>query len=147
MCCEELFDETLNHMDQEKAHSILSALADGIDPITGEVLPNDSPYNQPDVIRALFHVLKVQVSPTGSKKKSLEERQQDNIAKGKPINYGLPWTDDCLQDIKQKHGNGISIDEIASQVGRQPRAVISIMLKKGFIAEEEAIKLGLTYNR
>ncbi|EGU61756.1 hypothetical protein VINI7043_21551 [Vibrio nigripulchritudo ATCC 27043] len=33
---------------------IVEALANGINPQTGEVLPSESPYNSPDVIRALF---------------------------------------------------------------------------------------------
>jgi len=36
---------------------ILQALAAGTDPITGEVFPADSPYNQPEIIRALFFAI------------------------------------------------------------------------------------------
>jgi hypothetical protein len=32
---------------------ILQALAAGTDPITGEVFPVDSPYNQPEIIKAI----------------------------------------------------------------------------------------------
>jgi hypothetical protein len=33
---------------------ILQALADGADPDTGEVFPTDSPYQRPQVVRALM---------------------------------------------------------------------------------------------
>jgi hypothetical protein len=32
--------------------------ANGINPITGEILPDASPYNDPAVIRALFEALR-----------------------------------------------------------------------------------------
>lgn len=51
-------------MELSAALDILRRLAEGIDPATGEVYPSDSPYQQPQVIRALFtaieHLEKVQ---------------------------------------------------------------------------------------
>ena len=44
-------------MDIVRAKEIVSALADGIDPTTGEVLPEDSIYNKGEIIRALYTVL------------------------------------------------------------------------------------------
>ena len=41
-------------MEQDRALSILKALADGVDPATGEQFSADSPYQHPDIIRALF---------------------------------------------------------------------------------------------
>ena len=41
-------------MKEQKALEIVMKLADGLDPESGESLPKDSPYNNPDVIRALF---------------------------------------------------------------------------------------------
>lgn len=39
-------------MDTSKARELLSILADGIDPFTGEILPEDHVCNEPDMIRA-----------------------------------------------------------------------------------------------
>lgn len=44
-------------MDINKAKEILSALAEGVDPTTGEVLPEDSIYNNVNVIRAMYTIL------------------------------------------------------------------------------------------
>ena len=44
-------------MELEKAKHIVRLLADGIDPTTGEMFPDGSPYNDPVVIRALFTVI------------------------------------------------------------------------------------------
>ena len=41
-------------MEAGKALEIIRALADGIDPHTGEVYPADSPYQSPEITRALF---------------------------------------------------------------------------------------------
>ena len=40
-------------MDIERAKELLSALADGVDPFTGEVLDRDNVCNRPEIIRAL----------------------------------------------------------------------------------------------
>lgn len=42
-----------------KIISILESLADGIDPASGEVFPGDSPYQNPDIVRALFHAVRM----------------------------------------------------------------------------------------
>jgi len=41
-------------MDKNKVIEILSALAEGIDPYTEEMFPDNSPYNNTDTVRALF---------------------------------------------------------------------------------------------
>ena len=41
-------------MDISEARAIIKTLAKGVDPFTGEVFAEDSPYNHPQVIRALF---------------------------------------------------------------------------------------------
>ncbi len=47
---------------------IIQALANGTDPVTGEVFPDASPYNHPKIIRALFQTLKAL--------EQLQEREQ-----------------------------------------------------------------------
>ena len=44
-------------MDLNGAKGILKSLADGVDPLTGEVLPEDHICNQPEIIRAIYMVL------------------------------------------------------------------------------------------
>ena len=75
-------------MDIIRAREIVRALADGVDPTTGEILPADSVYNSPDVIRALFTLLEA----TSEKKKTEQIPNR---------NAGKPWTeieDDKLRD-------------------------------------------------
>ena len=44
-------------MDTIRAKELLSALADGMDPFTGELFPPNHICNHPDIIRALHHIL------------------------------------------------------------------------------------------
>ena len=44
-------------MDINRAKEILSALAEGVDPTTGEILPENSVCNKGEVVRALYAVL------------------------------------------------------------------------------------------
>ena len=43
-------------MELQIAREIINVLAQGIHPVTGEMMPPDSPYNEPPVIRALFSI-------------------------------------------------------------------------------------------
>lgn len=53
-------------MDIQRAKELLTALADGLDPLTGEVLPSDHVCNKGDIVRALHCVL--EALPRGQKK-------------------------------------------------------------------------------
>lgn len=68
-------------MDIVRAIEVLSILADGINPITGEMLPDSDSCNQVEVVRALHKVLSylnnAEISPT----------------KNKPENAGKTWMD------------------------------------------------------
>ena len=44
-------------MDIIRAKELLQILADGVNPLTGEVLPAEDSCNQPEIIRALNAVL------------------------------------------------------------------------------------------
>lgn len=44
-------------MDTAKAKELLAGLAEGVNPLTGEILPDDSICNQPEIVRALHTVL------------------------------------------------------------------------------------------
>ena len=65
-------------MDLQRAKELLSGLADGVDPLTGEVLPEDHVCNKAEIIRAFHCVLK-----------SLPGKS----SKPQPENAGKPWND------------------------------------------------------
>lgn len=97
-------------MDIIRAKEIVRVLAEGVDPSTGEILPAESIYNSPEVIRALFTLLEYVNKSTG----------KDQLR-----NAGKPWTateDDKLRDEFLSKGR---ITDIAKEHGRTYSAIES----------------------
>ncbi|MDD9158391.1 hypothetical protein PVK64_19690 [Aliivibrio sp. S4TY2] len=123
-------------MDIITALKNVEALANGIDPITGETLPECSPYNSPEVIRSLFTIMKLVKSPQKGKM-SIEQKQEINIAKGLPKNAGLAWDDDERHELVTAFNNGFSINELSETHGRTKGAITSELKKQGLIEDVE----------
>ena len=123
-------------MEINEAKKIVETLANGIDPTTGEVLPQESPYNDPSVIRALFTVLGSKKTVKKSKQTD-DQKQQGNIDNGKPKNAGLPWTKELKAEVASKYLDGSSYDELAEYFERTRGAVISELTKQGLIESGE----------
>ncbi|QTL34873.1 hypothetical protein [Pseudoalteromonas viridis] len=131
-------------MDQQQVASIVHGLANGIDPITGEILPEHSPYNHPDVIRALFQSLQWQ--PKAKKvKKTQAQKQQENLEKGLPKNYGLPWSDTDIAQVIELYKGNTEIDRIAGELARKPGSIIAVLNKQGVIDDILAQQLNQQY--
>lgn len=94
-------------MDIISAKEILRALADGVDPATGEILPAESVFNSPDVIRALFAVLAA-------------------LNSDEPLrNAGKPWTEAEDSNLKAEFTAKMRISDIAKEHGRSYGAIES----------------------
>ncbi len=122
-------------MSIESHLEILETLANGTDPLTGEVLPMESPYNNPDVIRALFAVVNHINNSQPKVKKSLEQKQCDNIKNGLPKNAGLPWTAEQRNELAIQFKSHQSIANLAEIHGRTKGAITSELKKQGLIEE------------
>ena len=109
-------------MELHIARQIIDTLAQGIHPITGEMMPADSPYNEPPVIRALFAVS--QALGDKSEKPVRGPRQQ-------PPNAGKAW--DPAEDARLDAGfaAGKEVKQLADELGRTPFAVESRLVKLG----------------
>jgi hypothetical protein len=80
-------------MELQTARAILDTLAQGIHPVTGEVMPEDSPYNAPPVIRALFAVSQaLEGAPAAS---PARKRARGDL----PANTGKPWSSSADQGL------------------------------------------------
>ena len=99
-------------MDIIKARVIVRTLADGVDPTTGELLPADSVYNSPDVIRALFTLLEA-----ASEKKKVEQIPNRNA--------GKPWTEIEDDKLRDEFASKMKIADIAKEHGRTYGAIES----------------------
>ena len=107
-------------MDETKALDIVSALADGINPLTGEVFPADSPYQSPDIVRALF------VARTAVEAKA-RARQRTPL----PGNAGKPWTEEEDHKLLAEFDRGRSIAELAQAHARSTAGIQARLEKHG----------------
>lgn len=96
-------------MELERARTLLTELADGVDPLTGECLPSDSVCNRPEIIRALHCVL--QHTAGGRKRPS-------------PPNAGKPWTEADDQNLLQMYDAGSDVEALRTHFQRSRIAII-----------------------
>ncbi|MBC7944547.1 MAG: hypothetical protein H7X91_04630 [Burkholderiales bacterium] len=105
---------------------IIQALANGKDPITGEVFPDASPYNHPKIIRALFQTLK-----------ALERfNEQEQRQKSLPAKAGEPWLDHEDVELSKGFDAGIPIKQLADKHDRSKAAIEARLIKLGKISEQ-----------
>lgn len=109
-------------MDHQEALRIIKLLADGIDPHTGEVLPESSPYQHPDTVRALYKAAQALEKAPGSssgKRRSVLE------------NAGNPWTAVEEEALLEGFNGGLSIRALAEKHQRTKVAIRSRLKKLG----------------
>ncbi|MFW6127285.1 MAG: hypothetical protein ACOC6K_03630 [Thermodesulfobacteriota bacterium] len=110
-------------MDAKEALRIIQSLIDGVDPNTGETLPPESPYQQPQVLRALFLA-----------SKSLEESFRRKLReKNLPSNAGKPWLAEEDKILSEGFEKGLSIDQLAEKHQRTKGAILARLSKIGKI--------------
>jgi hypothetical protein len=69
-------------MQLDAALPIVRALADGVNPITGEAYPEQSPYAEPRTLRALYSAVDLM------QREVEREKRRERL----PANFGKPWT-------------------------------------------------------
>ena len=114
-------------MDIGKAKRIISHLAEGIDPYTGEVLPEDSPYQHPDTVRALFKAI------LALERWERYEKRQKSL----PPNAGKPWLPEEEEALLEGFDRGLSVADLARKHGRTVGAIRSRLMKLGRIEVTE----------
>ena len=100
-------------MEKHAALQIIQALAQGIDPHTGETFPTAGPYQHPDTVRALFEAARALAE-------SATERSQPQGARE---NAGKPWSDEEDQSLAAAFDAGKAISELAMQHRRSRVAI------------------------
>lgn len=106
-------------MELQAARQIIGTLSQGIHPLTGEVMPEDSPYNAPPVIRALFAV-----SQALGHKPPRAPREL-------PPNAGKPWEAREDARLDAAFAEGVEVKQLALELGRTPWAIESRLVKLG----------------
>lgn len=104
-------------MDIIRAKEIVAALAEGIDPTTGEILPEDSVCNKGEVVRALYAVLNY-----------LDNKKQK---KRLPENAGKPWSADEDAKLRACFESGMTKKELCIRFERTSGSIESRLSKLG----------------
>lgn len=108
-------------MNLEQAKRILEALADGINPVTGEILSKEDSCNQVDVVRALHIVLKHLDTPSKKSKKSNAE------------NAGKPWSPEDDDILCRMFETGCSTQDMCNHFQRSNGSIAARLVKLGKI--------------
>lgn len=117
-------------MELQTAREIIDTLAQGIHPVTGEVMPEDSPYNAPPVIRALFAVS--QALEFGAAAAAPGNTVRARRARGDlPPNTGKSWAPEDDDQLRAGFAAGTPVKDLAASLGRTRWAVESRLVKLG----------------
>jgi hypothetical protein len=119
-------------MELQTARQIIDTLSQGIHPVTGEVMPADSPYNAPPVIRALFAVSQALADKRARPKREL------------PPNAGKAWDTEEDARLDAAFARGAELKQLAEELGRTPFAVESRLVKLGKLPLRAGMRLSAT---
>jgi hypothetical protein len=125
-----------------KILAMLKALANGIHPETGEILTAESTANKPEAIRILFALIEeLSATPEKQKKTKLtpEEKQQRNLAEGRPAKSYFPWTEEEKVILAERFGQSEAIEALGGEFGRSALAVAIQLEKMGLITAEQLL--------
>jgi len=134
-------------MDHSKALDVLKLLSDGNDPETGKPFPPNSPYQRPDIIRALFHAVRVLESgATISEAPATNEKKPERSARALPGNAGKPWSKEEDGRLTSSFDGGTSIEDLAAAHGRSKIAIEARLAKFGKVPMPAGVR-GTNPNR
>ena len=115
-------------MQLESALPIVRALADGVNPVTGEAYPEHSPYAEPRTLRALFSAVDLM------SKEVEREKRRERL----PANFGKPWTDWEDKLLAAEFDGGAPMGEIARKHQRTQSSIRLRLEKLGKIEPQPA---------
>jgi len=121
-------DDKENLMVLSDALPILRALADGVNPVTGEVFSEISPYAEPRTLRALFSAVDLM------EREVTREKRRARL----PANFGKPWTESEDLRIGERHNEGMPLQEIARLHERTQSSCRLRLEKLGLISPQNA---------
>ena len=108
-------------METEKSLEIIQALANGIDPHTGEEYSADSPYQHPQTVRALFLAIEAM---------ERAKKSEDRLRKF-PGNAGKAWGDEEDQRLTTGFISGKTYKQLAEEHGRTETSICLRLIKHG----------------
>ena len=113
-------------MDINRAKEIISTLVEGVDPTTGEVLPDNSVCNKGEVVRAFYAVLN-----------HLDEKKPK---KNMPANAGKPWTKEDEDLLIGLYHSGTPKKVICTSLQRSETGVAARLVHLGVIEDRDIFR-------
>lgn len=104
-------------MDIIRAKESLEILADGVNPMTGEVLLGNDSCNHAEVVRALYAVLK-HLDTNSDKPKKLQVE-----------NAGKTWTLEEVDILCRMYDTGCSARDMCNRLGRSKGAIAARLVR------------------
>jgi hypothetical protein len=111
-------------MNQGQALEVVRSLANGVDPDSGEVFPPESPYQRPQVVRALY-----QAASALERSARFESRRSQL-----PPKTGEPWTEDEDRKLLASFDAGRALQDLAAAHERTMAGVRARLVKYGRLA-------------
>jgi hypothetical protein len=115
-------------MQLDAALPIVRALADGVNPITGEAYPEHSPYAEPRTLRALYSAVDLM------SREVEREKRRERL----PANFGKPWTEIEDVTLAAEFDAGTALPEIARKHARTQSSIRLRLEKLGKIEPSPA---------
>lgn len=112
-------------MHLDAALPIIRALADGVNPVTGDVYPDNSPYTEPRTLRALYTAVDLM------QREVERERKRERL----PANFGKSWTPEEDSTLMSSFDEGVSTLDLAR---RHQRTQSSVRLRLEKLGKIEA---------
>ena len=117
-----------------KQLEILTALAQGVHPLTGEVLPADCPYHSAEIVRALYGAVRSLESarPTEARDGAAIRPREGALA-----NAGKPWSVDEDRQLLVEFDAGKTVKECATAHQRTQAGIEARLEKLGRLKSED----------
>jgi hypothetical protein len=115
-------------MEYEQASDIIRQLADGLDPNTGQPFPTDSPFQHPQIVRALFVAGQALDRASSARGK----------ARPRAEHAGFPWSDDEDRQLADAYDAGTPAKDLAGRHKRSTAAIQARLVKLGKIPAAES---------
>ncbi len=140
-------------MDHHKTIHLLATLSGGVDPVSGQPLPADHLCQHPDVVRALFHALRlIEGAPAAAAPETAPATSAASAAeipaetaapaprkrrREAPGNAGKPWSTEEDSQLAAGFDAGRDPASLAADLGRSPFAVEVRLAKLGRLPAPE----------
>jgi hypothetical protein len=119
-------------MERKEAKAVLELLAKGISPETGEMVAQESPFNEPRVIRALY----LAIGLFGPSEEPVVRAKAVVRTKDLPEQAGKPWTPDEDKRLLDSFDAGMNPRKLAEMHGRSRGAIGSRLAKLGRVTKD-----------